>query len=366
MLTVIFYSLIVFLSTFFIFISDRAKYKSDKLFLIFLSFITIFIPSAIRYDIGTDYGSYIEIYNNLEEHEYIEKGFYYLNKILLSINADSQLVIIISSFIYFYICYISYPKKNRWLIHFVFVLIFWFPSFNIIRQTIAIAFSFMAIYKFFDKKYLQFITIIFLGSLFHQSILLIGIAGVASLIPLSDFIKNRIFPKIFILIILVMFYYFDLITNFANIFLNIFGLERYLKYFDSSVFFVKNSNGLGIVIFTNILFCIYVLLQTKNILKINKNYWFLIILIFICALALILSKQIIIFDRISILFRVSIPISILILLEINNKKIFNKFVVLFFVFILLIFFIKNSFGIKTDYADPKINPYKTILLKGDF
>lgn len=111
MLTVIFYSLIVFLSTFFIFISDRAKYKSDKLFLIFLSFITIFIPSAIRYDIGTDYGSYIEIYNNLEEHEYIEKGFYYLNKILLSINADSQLVIIISSFIYFYICYISYPKK---------------------------------------------------------------------------------------------------------------------------------------------------------------------------------------------------------------------------------------------------------------
>ena len=95
----------------------------------------------------------------------------------------------------------------------------------------------MAIYKFFDKKYLQFITIIFLGSLFHQSILLIGIAGVASLIPLSDFIKNRIFPKIFILIILVMFYYFDLITNFANIFLNIFGLERYLKYFDSSVFF---------------------------------------------------------------------------------------------------------------------------------
>ncbi|EPH08875.1 hypothetical protein HMPREF9309_01068, partial [Campylobacter ureolyticus ACS-301-V-Sch3b] len=208
MLTVIFYSLIVFLSTFFIFISDRAKYKSDKLFLIFLSFITIFIPSAIRYDIGTDYGSYIEIYNNLEEHEYIEKGFYYLNKILLSINADSQLVIIISSFIYFYICYISYPKKNRWLIHFVFTLIFWFPSFNIIRQTIAIAFSFMAIYKFFDKKYLQFITIIFLGSLFHQSILLIGIAGVASLIPLSDFIKNRIFPKIFILIILVMFYYF--------------------------------------------------------------------------------------------------------------------------------------------------------------
>ncbi len=141
MATVIFYNLILFSSTFFVWLSEKGKRNSDRIFLLSIAFLIVFVPSALRYDIGTDYVNYIDIYKNLDDWQHMEKGFYFVNWILKSLDANQQWIIIILAFLFLIIAFKSYPKKDIWLFHLVFILILWFSSFNIVRQAVTLSFN---------------------------------------------------------------------------------------------------------------------------------------------------------------------------------------------------------------------------------
>ena len=66
------------------------RYKLDRWLLLFIGFLIVFIPSAIRYGVGADYFSYVNIYQNLEQYEWMESGLYYVNYLLSSIGAHFQ------------------------------------------------------------------------------------------------------------------------------------------------------------------------------------------------------------------------------------------------------------------------------------
>lgn len=108
MTTVIFYNFILLSSTFFVWLSEKGRTYLDRWVLLFIAFLIIFMPSALRYGIGADYFNYLEIYQNpslLEfyknKHEY---GFYYINKFLRSVDAHFQWSFAVFAFIFFLCC----------------------------------------------------------------------------------------------------------------------------------------------------------------------------------------------------------------------------------------------------------------------
>lgn len=361
MITILFYLFILFSSTFFIWFSDKTRNKIEKFILYFISFFIIFIPSAIRYDIGTDYLNYVDIYNNIQNYTWIEPGFYFLNIALNELGLSSNGAIAVFSFIFTLISFSCYPKKNAWLVHLCLICILWFFSFNGIRQSIAIAISILAVSKFIQKKYYSFFLLILIGSTFHLSIYIILITCLISLIPINDKIKNYPLPILFILIILISGLYLEFIFKNIEEILIILSLNKYAGYFSSETHFIPQESGTGLGATIKIAFSIYVILNTKKILQYNNNLWIISILNLFYAVSIVLASNIIIFGRMTDIFSIAPILSVYTLSILPKNKNIHYFILLFFVLFLILSFTKDGLSIKTDYADPKRNPYQTIF-----
>lgn len=137
----------------------------------------------------------------VEPYKYKEPSFYFINWFYQSIGAHAQWMFATFAFIFTAIAFKAYPKKNAWLLHFLFFSMLWYFSFNGMRQAVALSWCLLALFAYFDKRYLWFCVLILIGASFHQSALFIAIAGLVALIPLSNFVKGRIAPYAFIAII---------------------------------------------------------------------------------------------------------------------------------------------------------------------
>ncbi|HEF8786764.1 TPA: EpsG family protein, partial [Providencia alcalifaciens] len=325
-----------------------------------IAFFIIFIPSAIRYGIGTDFFNYIKIYNHIENYEWMEKGFYYINLFLKYTDAPSQWSLIVFSFIFTFTAFLSYPRKNGWVVHFIFMAMLWFFSLNGIRQGIAAAFCLLALFSYFHKNLFYFILLTLIGALFHKSALFVTSVGFLSLIPMGFPLKTKILPWVFIILIIFTATSVSIITLYIEQILRVLGFYKYAGYFSSYHFSMRDyGSGLGVLI--KVIFSIYIIVNTKSILKLNDKYWLLIILTFIYASSAVLANSIIIFDRMAEAFVVSIIVSSYILLQLPEKKQIHRIVLAIFMSFLLLAFIKTSFGIPTSYGDPQLNPYVTIF-----
>lgn len=362
MLTVLFYLSILFVSTFFVYISDKGKGRLERQAFLLMAFLLIFIPSAFRFDIGTDFLNYIAIYNNLDTYgDRLEPGFYLLNQLFYSIEANPQWIFISSAFIFSIVLFAAYPIKGAWILHFAAVSLLWFPSFNIIRQSLAIVFTLLATFCFFDKKYIHFFILSLIGVMFHFSAIFITTLGVLALIPIRNNLKTTTLPLVFLGMIALTYISMAIALNYIQQILNIAGLSNYAWYFNSSHFLQRDfGSGLGALV--KILFSVYIILNAKSILRLNPAYWILIPLNFLYAVATILANEIVIFGRMQQVFMIApiISLYILYLLPINKSK--HKLVIYLFLTYLLLNFTKESLGLKTSYADPKLNPYQTVLL----
>ncbi len=106
--------------------SEKGRTRFDRWFLLGIAFLLVFVPAAIRYDIGTDYVNYLAIYEGtsatktLEPYKFKEPLFYFVNWFYQSIDAHFQWVFATFAFIFTAVAFKAYPKKNAWLLHFLF------------------------------------------------------------------------------------------------------------------------------------------------------------------------------------------------------------------------------------------------------
>src|SRR5690554_5084354 len=102
MTTVFFYNLILLGSTLFVWLSEKMRYKLDRLLVLGVAFLLVFLPSAIRYDIGTDYLNYLEIYKSGSyiNYKFTEPAFYFINCFLDSIGVHFQWLFAVLAFIF--------------------------------------------------------------------------------------------------------------------------------------------------------------------------------------------------------------------------------------------------------------------------
>lgn len=344
-------------------LSEKINIRSVRCFFITISFLLVFFPSAIRYDIGTDYHNYLRIFESgtYREYQFKEPAFYFINWSLDSVNGHFQWLFFICAFIFTIVIFKAYSRKNAFLLHFLFFSMLWFPSFNIIRQSIALSWCLLALLYFFDKRYICFFILTFIGSLFHQSALVVMLIGGLSLIPLPIKFKTHIAPMIFILILGVMFLYMNNVFSYMEKFLNAIGMETYANYFHSDRHFVTRDFGSGLGAMMKALFSIYVILNAKQYIQENNKFWLLIVLVFFYALGTVLASKIVIFGRMADIFIVGQILAAYYLWSLPRNRVINRVIVFIFILFLTASFLKVSFGTPTSYANPKLNPFQTIF-----
>lgn len=363
MATVIFYSFILLSSTFFVRLSERGRTKFDRWVLLGIAFLLVFIPAAIRYDIGTDFLSYVGIFNNkalLEDYKYKEPAFYFVNWLFGSFGLSAQWAIATFAFLFTAVAFKSYPRKNAWLLHFLFFSMLWLFSLSGMRQAVALSFCMLALFYYFEKRYVWFLALAALGSLFHQSAIIIVFIGGLSLVPLPQYLKESIFPKAFIITILCSYLLIDVIVHYSEFFLNLIGLTKYASYFGGR-YFIERQSGTGLAALVEIAISIFVLFNAKFLLQENKRYWLVICIVFAYAISVVLAMNIVIFGRAATAFAFIMPVAIFLLFRSQYNKKLNQLLIFLFLVFYLMTFAKDSIGIKHPGYDPKLNPYQTII-----
>lgn len=189
----------------------------------------LILIAGLRKGIGTDYSGYAIHYNALsigaESGSNFEIGYNVLNYILSFIGfSDQWLFFLLSAFLVLSIAWISYKNSvNIDMSIYLFVaLYFYFASFNIIRQFIAIPIILLAFEYLCQKDFVKYFACVILASLFHYSALI--------MLPVYFLVSHQFSRKVHIVIVIICF------------FLALFGrpvisavmtiLPRYQVYFD--------------------------------------------------------------------------------------------------------------------------------------
>lgn len=166
-------------------LSTKVKGHDKKVFVV----LSIFIPAffaGIRYGIGTDYFvTYKPYYDYLSgegalqliNRQSLEIGYHLLNLVVIKLGGNFQIVLFLASLLTF----IAFRKsimvyKDRLsvgLATFVFMLMYYQASFNIIRQLIAATIGLYAFHFIEEKKLRQYVIWVVIAAFFHKTAIIV-------------------------------------------------------------------------------------------------------------------------------------------------------------------------------------------------
>ena len=253
--------------------------------------------------------------------------------------------VIIMSGVFYFIKKLS-PFKKLSILLFVTVGIFYFSTFNGIRQWAAISIGLIAIVKLIEKKHIQFLILVILATLFHLSALLLFIL---------IFFKIR-FSKFYLIGIFLA----SILS--IEIFLFLMNNTKYSIYLDL-LRFDSQGNPLLLMIYISVL--VYTLLffkyfnknsilNTSEIVLLNMNLMSILVLI----IGYIMKIDFLTLMRVNMYFQIQLIIFIpMMIYKLKNQQIRFMLIYLGIVFLFSYFFVtiyKN--GIIYNLV-----PYKHIL-----
>lgn len=190
------------------------KVSNNKNNALVISFILITLIAALRkYTIGADTAQFYRDFTNIvssyswdyTDFRY-EAGFYYLCKLLGIISKDAQILIIVTSILINFSVY-KFIKKNSpdlclSTILYIITLVF-FSNMNIMRQALALAILLFGFEFLKEKKYIKYIIVTLIASLFHT------VAFASLLLLLFAMLPNKksvYFLEFFLAILSFIFY----------------------------------------------------------------------------------------------------------------------------------------------------------------
>lgn len=263
----------------------------------FVSAIPVFILSAIRYDVGTDYFyAYVPIFEKVKSQDFFyyikennaELGYSLLNKVILQFSDNVQWAFVICSAIYCYFIfkYIYEQSPNYcYSILLIFIELSYFRSMNYMRQGIACAIFLYSTKYILENNWKKYFLLISIAISFHW----------AAIIYIPIFFVNKFKLKnTFMYFVLVLAY---LGKDYMRLLLNkILIGSKYERYFGSSL--DDGALNLKVAIIACIIFIIATIFRKYN----DKKYNFYLNLLFIYTLICISSKVIPNADRMIHLF----------------------------------------------------------------
>lgn len=257
-------------------------------------FFIIFLFSALRFDVGYDYVAYYNVITGLDTINYFRFGLIDQLVIDISRNLDFyQFYFIATSFITIYL--VSKTLENYSenyffsILIFISIPIFYFMSFTIIRQYVAIAIVFFSLKYIFQRSFIKYLFFIFLASVFHLTALVALPIYFLSMVKFSRafalllvFLSLFLSPLISNVLESLFPYYFSYITNDASygksflyflllIFLLLITHYRYIKRKESLFYFNIFTIGM----------CLYIVGIQLGEVAPRISYYYLIFLIFL-------------------------------------------------------------------------------------
>ena len=171
------YLIVSIISIFFAYLyqsSYKSKYHKFSNLMLFISLFTLFIFSAIRYDVFNDYlytyvPGYYEIISGVDTH--FEPFFILLNKLVYYIFNNVDWIFIITSFIFIYFVGKTLKEKSSIISLSIFLMIgsrMYFYSFDQIRQYIGISIFLYNIKNIENGNFKMYFILTLISGLFHK------------------------------------------------------------------------------------------------------------------------------------------------------------------------------------------------------
>lgn len=152
--------------------------KKDRGIFMIIAMIIMALLVALRStEVGNDTPEYVRIFNEiLSNSDYVsitrfEVGYVFLNRLVGKFTSNAQGVFIVCAIIQYsvFIWFIKKHSKNYALSMLLFFLLIFSSTLNIVRQSLAMAFVFIAFDRILSKKTFGAIFWIIVAALFHTS-----------------------------------------------------------------------------------------------------------------------------------------------------------------------------------------------------
>lgn len=287
----IFYITLLFLVTCTSFVVSYGRGKDVVFVFKCITFLLISVPIAVRYNVGVDYFSYVEIFDSITYQGalYIEPGYWWLNYVIYLLGGNAQVAIAMAALITIYFFFKNVEKEKWFVYSILFILIIFMWCCTTIRQMIAASFAFYAWKK--HEKGERFIPIIFIviACLFHlSSILYPFIYLFCRYVNIGRFIA----VLIFCFSLFITFTFGGWLNNFlANILADtMYGNYTVTEWFEP----IEIGSGLGMILRY---VCYFIILLFFPIDRI-RNGRFIFVLFMLYVVIDIISIQITIINRI--------------------------------------------------------------------
>lgn len=348
------YIMMTVVSTFFAFLyyaSCKGNHKRLANTMLFLSFSSLFIFSAIRYDVFNDYlytyvPGYYEIISGLNTH--FEPLFILLNKFVYYVFNNVDWLFILTSFIFIFFVGKTLKEKSAILPLSIFLFIgsrMYFYSFDQIRQYIGISIFLYNLKNIEKGNFKKFIILTIVSGLFHKLSFIY--------IPIYFVRYIKLTKKKYIIAILSIILLAPIYTRIFNLV----AMHFYPNYFNygSLISGERINNSITMVAFiaTNIL------LSVLYYTKLTYEPYYRIILNIQLVLLFVTLGTWNLFDSYRIVSMFLYTLILLIPKIISIEK--NRFIKLMLLFIIVLLncisgyaFIKNA---------SKLHPYRTIFEK---
>ncbi|EPI5313127.1 EpsG family protein [Proteus mirabilis] len=365
-ISILIYNLILLFSAFFIHLSEKVKSKYSTFLISFISFLFIYIPAAIRYNIGTDYWAFAELFEDIKngERTYMEYGYYLLNKVIATLGLSVEWYFAIISFITYILLYKALPKYNKIIFFIPLYTTSYLMSYTSLRSAIVLMISLIIIFSYINEpqKRLKRFLWLLIGFSIHTSIIFLLILPILNNRLLNFLIKRY---TLLIIFILILFFIFRIPIVTFILGLPMWDYLPYGNYIKSPLFTqIKEMNsGIGMII--KIAPLLLVIFFINDIIKNNKRN---IIYIYLCLLtifSIILASTIDIFSRLDRFFSFTYPLSLWLIWNIyrfKERKVFVIFAILGYLLLFELNIIKSP---SWECDGQRIWPYVTIFNKED-
>ena len=345
MFSYLLYNSILLSSLVFGYLAEYANFKQFRFLARFIVFIGLFLPAALRYDVGYDYWSYSAIYTGImDAGSAVEPGFLFLQEAGRSLNLDTQWIFVLSSFVMYFPIAFLIGRKSFFLIVTFYTLYLYLEGLSFVRQYLAVTFLIVGLYHYLyscgKKKYLVYF---FSSLLFHLS---------SIFYLLTLFIRNwKIKSSGVIWTIVIVGYIMFVKLALAEHAFTVVGLilPRYAAYADSSYNVdTELGSGVGVLLRLTIPFCVF--LYRGRLLQANPRNNYLIWLNIAYVIVTYLTIEIAILGRLNDLFSFVLLFSVSGLLQMNSIN--KKVIIVLLLFFSLLLFEKNI---------THVYPYQSIL-----
>jgi hypothetical protein len=332
---------------------------------LFISSLILSIFIGFRYDVGVDYMSYFNWYNNEIIGDfslsYVEPGFTLLAQLLKSYHMPASILFAASAAITMYFTYkaiLDNDSSNRLSLLLFMVAGGYSFAINGVRQAIAASIFIYSIKYLVEGKKSIYVIWIIIASLFHYSA---SILLLLAIMPNKTRLKTKYYLGLYLLVLAIIF--FIPIGNVITRFLSEFSIlpMRYQMLLNNAYVTgeAQLSTGLGAIVTQVII--LTTLLVSHLYTNLNDRTNLLLNLYFVYAILTLISLDIVIFSRITVYFLWSIFLFVPRLTDSLREKytviVSNKFIFTMYTGIAyVVLFIAGALNLRY-----KILPYNSVL-----